>query len=86
MSNGAEKDQLRDAMLEYCKLDTYAMVRIFEKIEQVWLTVRPEADLNRNVICRTASFDLQTFISHGNFEHRWSRCYKSCEIFWQMYR
>ncbi|MCP4096042.1 MAG: DUF2779 domain-containing protein [Planctomycetaceae bacterium] len=35
MSVGAEKDQLRDAMLEYCKLDTYAMVRIFEEIKRV---------------------------------------------------
>jgi hypothetical protein len=29
MPNGAEKGQLREAMLEYCKLDTCAMVRIF---------------------------------------------------------
>jgi hypothetical protein len=35
MANGAEKDQLRKAMLEYCKLDTYAMVRIFEEMERV---------------------------------------------------
>ena len=35
MSNGAEKDELREAMLEYCKLDTYAMVRIFEEMERV---------------------------------------------------
>ena len=35
MPNGAEKDQLREAMLEYCKLDTYAMVRIFEEMERV---------------------------------------------------
>ena len=35
MSDGAEKDQLREAMLEYCKLDTYAMVRIFEEMERV---------------------------------------------------
>jgi hypothetical protein len=35
MPNGAEKDQLREAMLEYCKLDTYAMVRIFEDMERV---------------------------------------------------
>jgi hypothetical protein len=35
MPIGAEKDQLREAMLEYCKLDTYAMVRIFEDMERV---------------------------------------------------
>jgi hypothetical protein len=35
MPNGAEKDQLRKAMLEYWKLDTYAMVRIFEEMERV---------------------------------------------------
>ena len=35
MPNSAEKDQLREAMLEYCKLDTYAMVRIFEEMERV---------------------------------------------------
>jgi hypothetical protein len=35
MPNSAEKDQLREAMLEYCKLDTYAMVRIFEDMERV---------------------------------------------------
>ncbi len=35
MSESADKDQLREAMLEYCKLDTYAMVRIFEEMERV---------------------------------------------------
>jgi len=35
MPNSAERDQLREAMLEYCKLDTYAMVRIFEEMERV---------------------------------------------------
>ena len=35
MRNGVEKDQLREAMLKYCKLDTYAMVRIFEEMERV---------------------------------------------------
>jgi len=35
MSNGQEKNQLREALLEYCKLDTYAMVRIFEEMERV---------------------------------------------------
>ena len=35
MPDSAEKNQLREAMLNYCKLDTYAMVRIFEAMEQV---------------------------------------------------
>ena len=35
MPNGVEKDQLREAMFKYCKLDTYAMVRIFEEMERV---------------------------------------------------
>ena len=35
MPNGAEKDRLRETMLEYCKLDTYAMVRIFEEMGRV---------------------------------------------------
>lgn len=35
MSEGAEKTQLRKAMFEYCKLDTYAMVRIFEEMERI---------------------------------------------------
>jgi hypothetical protein len=35
MPNSAEKNQLRESMLEYCKLDTYAMVRIFEQMERV---------------------------------------------------
>ncbi|WP_269432975.1 hypothetical protein [Aliiruegeria sabulilitoris] len=35
MKDGVEKDRLREAMLEYCKLDTYAMVRIFEEIERL---------------------------------------------------
>jgi CRISPR/Cas system-associated exonuclease Cas4 (RecB family) len=35
MPNSVEKDQLREAMLEYCKLDTYAMIRIFEEMERV---------------------------------------------------
>jgi hypothetical protein len=30
-----EKAELRQGMLEYCKLDTYAMVRIFETMERV---------------------------------------------------
>ena len=28
-------DQTRKALLEYCKLDTYAMVRIMEKLEKL---------------------------------------------------
>ena len=35
MKDGAERRELREAMLEYCKLDTYAMVRIFEEVEQL---------------------------------------------------
>lgn len=35
MKDGVEKDGLRGAMLEYCKLDTYAMVRIFEEMERL---------------------------------------------------
>jgi CRISPR/Cas system-associated exonuclease Cas4 (RecB family) len=33
MSEGVEREKLRIDMLEYCKLDTLAMVRIFEKME-----------------------------------------------------
>ncbi len=32
LPDGKDKDQLREAMLKYCKLDTYAMVRIFEEM------------------------------------------------------
>jgi hypothetical protein len=35
MPDDNSRDQLREAMLEYCKLDTYAMVRIFEEMERV---------------------------------------------------
>lgn len=35
MPIGLERDRLKAAMLEYCKLDTYAMVRIFEEMERV---------------------------------------------------
>jgi len=35
MRDGPERDRLRDAMLEYCKLDTYAMVRIFEEMARL---------------------------------------------------
>lgn len=35
MPDGLERDRLREAMLEYCKLDTYAMVRIFEEMARV---------------------------------------------------
>ena len=31
---GPKRDKLRDEMLRYCKLDTLAMVRIFEKMEE----------------------------------------------------
>ncbi len=33
MPNGTAKNKLRNDMLEYCKLDTLAMVKIFEKIK-----------------------------------------------------
>lgn len=35
MPDGPERRELREVMLEYCKLDTYAMVRIFEEIERI---------------------------------------------------
>lgn len=35
MANGEDRDRLRADMLEYCKLDTYAMVRIFEEMERI---------------------------------------------------
>lgn len=35
MPNGDGKDQLRTAMLEYCELDTYAMVRLFQEMERI---------------------------------------------------
>lgn len=35
MPAGKERAKLREALLEYCKLDTYAMVRIFENIERL---------------------------------------------------
>lgn len=31
---GPERDELRQDLLEYCKLDSYAMVRIFEEVER----------------------------------------------------
>lgn len=34
LPQGAERAKLRDAMLGYCKLDTYAMFRIFEKMKK----------------------------------------------------
>ena len=33
MPDGDEKNKLRQDMLEYCKLDTEAMVRIFEAVK-----------------------------------------------------
>lgn len=35
LPDGDEKEALRTAMLAYCKLDTYAMVRIFEAMQRV---------------------------------------------------
>jgi len=34
MAPGAKRNKLRDEMLSYCKLDTLAMLRIFEKMEE----------------------------------------------------
>lgn len=34
MPDGDDKDQLRGEMLKYCKLDTYAMVRLFHEMER----------------------------------------------------
>jgi len=31
----SEKEKLRYALLEYCKLDTLAMVRVFNKLREV---------------------------------------------------
>ena len=33
--DSAEKEKMRDALLEYCKLDTLAMVRVLEKLREV---------------------------------------------------
>jgi len=30
-----EKERLRSSLLEYCKLDTLAMVRVFERLREV---------------------------------------------------
>ena len=35
LAGQAEKSQLKKDMLEYCKLDSYAMVRILEELEKV---------------------------------------------------
>ena len=35
LPSGKEKDLLRKSMLEYCELDTFAMVRIFEFMEEL---------------------------------------------------
>ena len=35
MPDGKKKKKLRHDMLEYCKLDTLAMVKIFEKMEKL---------------------------------------------------
>ena len=35
LPKGSQKDELRKSMLEYCKLDTLAMVRIFEFMEKL---------------------------------------------------
>jgi len=33
--NEAEKEQIKKDMLEYCKLDTWAMVRIYESLKKI---------------------------------------------------
>ena len=35
ITNEKEKEQVRTALLEYCKLDTLAMVEIYRKILQI---------------------------------------------------
>jgi hypothetical protein len=35
MPDGEERKRLKESVLEYCKPDTYAMVRIFEEMERV---------------------------------------------------
>ena len=35
INDETEKQKIRNALLEYCKLDTLAMVRILEKLNQV---------------------------------------------------
>ena len=35
LPDGHAKDDLRTSMLEYCKLDTLAMVRIFDIMEKI---------------------------------------------------
>ena len=39
MPQGVNKGKLRSEMLKYCKLDTLAMVKIFEKIENKILSI-----------------------------------------------
>ena len=34
MPDGADRKKIRHDMLEYCKLDTLAMVRIFEEMQK----------------------------------------------------
>jgi hypothetical protein len=35
LSESKEKDELRESMLQYCKLDTFAMFRIFNFMEEL---------------------------------------------------
>jgi len=35
LPNGPQRSELRKTMLEYCELDTLAMVRIFEFMEEL---------------------------------------------------
>ncbi len=33
--NYEEQEEIRDALLQYCELDTYAMVKIYEKFKEI---------------------------------------------------
>jgi hypothetical protein len=36
----AEIARIKTALLEYCKLDTYAMVKILEKLKRLCVTIK----------------------------------------------
>jgi len=41
---GEERERLREALLEYCRLDTLAMVRIVEALARIAATPETEGD------------------------------------------
>ena len=43
ISSAEEKEEIRRDLLEYCRLDTYAMVRIWEKLVSL---IKPEGQLS----------------------------------------